>query len=98
MEKTINKYNCDICNYNCIYPSHWKQHIESERHKNNGIRKPRSDKVLEPKCKHYRLFPNPSVYVLPWTVDLERKRIRKCAAFLATPEFKEDVFEKAFFD
>ena len=46
------KYNCKVCNYKCIYPAHWKQHIESEKHKNNGKRKTRSDKVLEPKCKH----------------------------------------------
>jgi hypothetical protein len=26
--------------------------IESEKHKNNGKRKTRCDKVLEPKCKH----------------------------------------------
>ena len=41
-----------MCNYKCIYPANWKQHIESEKHENNGKRKTRSDKVLEPKCKH----------------------------------------------
>jgi len=46
------KYNCECCNYKCLYPAHWKQHIESEKHKNQGKRKTRSDKVLEPKCKH----------------------------------------------
>ena len=46
------KYQCEVCNYKCIYPAHWKQHINSEKHKNNGKRKTRSDKVLEPKCKH----------------------------------------------
>ena len=54
MENTIEintKYNCDLCKYKCIYPAHWKQHIESEKHTNNGKRKTRSDKVLEPKCK-----------------------------------------------
>ena len=45
------KYYCDCCQYKCIYPAHWKQHIESEKHKNNGKRKTRCDKVLEPKCK-----------------------------------------------
>jgi hypothetical protein len=35
----------------CTYPAHWKQHIECEKHKNNGKRKPRCDRVLEPKCK-----------------------------------------------
>jgi hypothetical protein len=52
MEQIDTKYNCETCNYKCIYPAHWKQHIESEKHKNNGIRKTRCDKVLEPKCKH----------------------------------------------
>jgi hypothetical protein len=33
-----------------MYESHWKQHIESNKHKNGGIQT-RSDKVLEPKCK-----------------------------------------------
>ena len=45
------KYYCKCCNYKCIYPAHWKQHLECEKHKNNGKRKPRCDKVLEPKCK-----------------------------------------------
>ena len=45
------KYYCECCNYKCIYPAHWKQHLECEKHKNNGKRKPRCDKVLEPKCK-----------------------------------------------
>ena len=45
------KYYCDYCHYKCIYPAHWKQHIESEKHKNNGKRKTRCDKVLEPNCK-----------------------------------------------
>lgn len=50
--KMAMKYKCEVCNYKCIYPAHWKQHIDSEKHKNNGKRKTRSDKVLEPKCKH----------------------------------------------
>jgi len=41
METEINnmKYHCEYCNYKCIYPAHWKQHIESEKHKNQGKRK-----------------------------------------------------------
>ncbi len=46
------KYECETCKYKCYYPAHWKQHVDSEKHKNTGIRKTRSDKVLEPKCKH----------------------------------------------
>ena len=46
------KYKCECCNYKCLYPAHWKQHIESEKHKNEGKRKTRSDKVLEPNCSH----------------------------------------------
>jgi len=49
--ETETKYHCECCNYKCIYPAHWKQHVDSEKHKNNGKRKTRSDKVLEPKCK-----------------------------------------------
>jgi hypothetical protein len=52
---------------------------------------------LENKCKHHNIF-SKSVAVLPWTVDLERKRVRKTRAFLAAPEFNEEMFEKAFFD
>jgi hypothetical protein len=25
------KYNCEVCNYKCIYPAHLKQHIISEK-------------------------------------------------------------------
>jgi hypothetical protein len=49
--ETETKYHCECCNYKCVYLAHWKQHVESEKHKNNGKRKTRSDKVLEPKCK-----------------------------------------------
>jgi hypothetical protein len=45
------RYHCECCNYHCMYLSHWNQHCESERHKNNGIRKIRSDKRLNPQCK-----------------------------------------------
>ena len=54
MEQMIEKehtYYCECCNYKCMYPAHWKQHLECEKHKNNGIRKTRSDKVFEPNCK-----------------------------------------------
>ena len=50
-EPTEENYHCNICNYTCLYQSHWKQHIESDKHKNNGIRKPRKDKKLDPQCK-----------------------------------------------
>lgn len=46
----MSKYNCDVCGYICNYESHWTQHINSKKHKNNGIQS-RSDKVLENKCK-----------------------------------------------
>ncbi len=51
MEYQKMTFTCECCNYKCSYLSHWKQHIESEKHKNNGIRKERSDKILEPICK-----------------------------------------------
>lgn len=44
------EFHCAICNYTCIYESHWKQHTSSKKHQNNGIQL-RSDKILEPKCK-----------------------------------------------
>lgn len=46
----MQKYSCEVCNYKCNYESHWKQHIDSNKHKNNGVQT-RSDKVLENKCK-----------------------------------------------
>ena len=49
--KKDNIYYCECCKYKCIYPAHWKQHIENEKHKNKGKRKIRSDKILEPQCK-----------------------------------------------
>jgi hypothetical protein len=51
------KYDCENCKYKCLYPAHWRQHIASEKHKNNGIRKTRSDKVLDTKCKHCEYTP-----------------------------------------
>ena len=42
------KYHCEACNYKCLYQAHWKQHLDCEKHKNNGTRKPRKDKKLEP--------------------------------------------------
>ena len=44
------KYCCEICNYKCKYQAHWKQHLDSDKHNNNGKRKTRCDKLLEPKC------------------------------------------------
>jgi len=38
MEQPIEKeptYYCECCNYKCMYPAHWKQHLECEKHKNN---------------------------------------------------------------
>lgn len=32
------KYKCDICTYECEYESQWKQHIETIKHINNGIK------------------------------------------------------------
>ena len=51
MEQTLQpKFYCVDCDYKCIYLAHWKQHIESDKHDNGGKRKPRCDKILEPKC------------------------------------------------
>ena len=48
--ETKKEFRCDKCDYTCIYESHWKQHNSSKKHQNID-RQPRSDKVLEPKCK-----------------------------------------------
>jgi hypothetical protein len=51
MEQSLQpKFYCVDCDYKCIYPAHWKQHLESDKHDNGGKRKPRCDKILEPKC------------------------------------------------
>jgi hypothetical protein len=31
------KYFCETCNFGCNYISIWNQHIETTKHKNNGI-------------------------------------------------------------
>ena len=51
MEQSLQpKFYCVDCDYKCKYLAHWKQHIESDKHDNGGKRKPRCDKILEPKC------------------------------------------------
>jgi hypothetical protein len=55
---TDDKYYCECCNYKCKYPTHWQQHIDSEKHKNNGIRPPRSDKIYKDKCSFCNYSPN----------------------------------------
>jgi len=35
------RFNCELCNYNTHKPSDWIKHIESEKHKRDGNRKPR---------------------------------------------------------
>jgi hypothetical protein len=31
------KFNCDFCNFQCNFESKWLQHINTNKHKNNGI-------------------------------------------------------------
>jgi hypothetical protein len=31
------KYFCETCKFGCDYESIWNQHIETQKHKNNGI-------------------------------------------------------------
>lgn len=50
---------------------------------------------LSSSCKKFNLFNK--VWALPWTVDLERKRITKYSGLPLT-EFSEDKLERAFFD
>jgi len=42
---------CGKCEYSCLSDVDWQQHIESDAHKNEGKRKQRCDKILEPQCK-----------------------------------------------
>jgi hypothetical protein len=51
---------------------------------------------LEGKCKSYNIFTK-APHVFPWTVDLERKRVKKYSGF-PPATYKEDMLEKAFFD
>ena len=32
------KYSCKLCNYNTYFLSKWKQHENTKKHKNNGIK------------------------------------------------------------
>ena len=50
---------------------------------------------LAARCKRFSLFRK--VWVLPWTIDLERKRVFKYSGLPVT-EFGERLLEKAFFD
>jgi len=50
---------------------------------------------LAAKCKKFSLFNK--VWVLPWVVDLDRKRVTKYAGLPMT-EFQESLLETAFFD
>jgi len=51
--------------------------------------------TLSSQCKKYSLFNK--IWVLPFTVDLERKRVSKWSGLPMT-EFKEDLMEKVLFD
>ena len=44
------KYKCDKCNFECVYESQWKKHIETELHK-TGHKKKRSDYKEPFKCE-----------------------------------------------
>jgi hypothetical protein len=44
------KYFCEKCQYKCNYQSEWNDHLLCKKHTGEK-RKPRSDKILEEKCK-----------------------------------------------
>jgi len=48
----MTEYYCEICDYKCYYNCHLEQHMNSNKHKNGGIRKQRPDKQLDTKCPH----------------------------------------------
>lgn len=47
----MTEFICEICDYKCLYQSHYSQHLNSRKHQNNGKKPPRKDKILENKCK-----------------------------------------------
>ena len=65
--ETEMKYNCEVCNYKCIYPAHWKQHIESEKHK-TGKRGTRCDKKYPDKCPKCEFIPKSNTNYLQHTL------------------------------
>ena len=70
------------CNVFMVFSSHTKATHFSEN--------------LEGKCKHYNILTK-APHIFPWTVDLERKRVKKYSGFPPSI-FKEDALEKSFFD
>lgn len=47
------KYNCDTCDFHTNALTAWEKHIETGKHKNNGLkRKTRRDKKTDIQCKH----------------------------------------------
>ncbi len=45
----MSKFYCSSCNYSCNYESKWNQHINTLKHKNNGIII-KKKKSLDKKC------------------------------------------------
>lgn len=51
MDLMNNNYYCETCKYKCHHESHWNQHINTVKHKNNGkIKRNRPKENL--KCPH----------------------------------------------
>lgn len=50
MEKQIEKFKCEKCNFKCKFESMWLKHCETELHK-TGTRKKRSDSKGIQKCE-----------------------------------------------
>jgi len=76
------KYNCEKCQYNCNYISHWNEHLVSKKHTGEK-RKVRSDKILEEQCKfcNYKSakLTNMKLHILTnHSTKEERKKEMKC--------------------
>ncbi len=75
-----NKFYCEICNYKCNFLSHYNQHLETIKHKNNGkiIRKCFSKEKKTTKCKLCKFETNHSsnlkVHILAYHSNIEEKK------------------------
>jgi hypothetical protein len=79
----INKnYECEFCNYKCKYKSQFDQHLETNKHKNNGIivRNVKKENNNNNKCKFCNFKVNHSsnlkIHILAnHCTEEERKKI-----------------------
>jgi hypothetical protein len=74
-----NEYFCKTCNYKCSYKSQYDQHLETNKHKNNGKITRNVKNKFDGKCKFCKFETNSSsnmkVHILAnHTTNEEKKR------------------------